>query len=286
MLFILTLTWGSSFIMIKKSLLEFSPYEIGSLRILISGAVLAAIGIPALLKMTKKDIFYTSIVGLCGGVIPLFFFPIAQTHISSSLAGVLDSLVPLFVLILGFLVYGTRFKTSQVTGVLIGFIGVISLVFFAELNEGNNQFVYAILPILACLSYAISALLIREKLMHVRAIHLTSAMLTLWIAPAFLALWLMGTFSSHQDSEIVLSSLGFISILAIMGTAVAIIIYNKLIQDTGAIFASTVSYLLPVVAVLWGLYDGEEFTFWYILSGSMILVGIYLIQKKDVKKPM
>lgn len=286
LLTILSLTWGSSFILIKKSLFTFSPYEIGSLRLLIAGILLSFIGIPTLRKLDRKSIFYIGITGLCGSVIPLFLFPIAQTHISSSLAGVLDSLVPIFVLLIGFIFYNLKPKISQVFGVILSFFGATTLIFFNDSNTEDSHLLYAILPIIASITYAISTLLIRDKLMHINTIELTAAMFTLWIPPAIISLMFLGTFTHHTSNPHFWSSLGYIGILAVMGTTLAVIIYNKLIQETSAVFASSVSYLLPVLAVIWGIIDGEEFTPWYIFSGILILIGIYLIQEKKEESPL
>src|SRR5690554_4393857 len=138
LLTILSLTWGSSFILIKKSLFTFSPYEIGSLRLLIAGILLSFIGIPTLRKLDRKSIIYIGITGLCGSVIPLFLFPIAQTHISSSLAGVLDSLVPIFVLLIGFIFYNLKPKISQVFGVILSFFGATTLIFFNDSKDRKS----------------------------------------------------------------------------------------------------------------------------------------------------
>lgn len=283
LLTVLALTWGSSFILIKKSLLGFSPYEIGSLRLVISGVLLSFIGIPALRRLDRKSIAYIAIAGFCGGVVPLFLFPIAQTHISSSLAGVLDSLVPIFVLLIGFAFYGVKTRISQVFGVILSFFGASTLVFFSETNTEETQFIYALLPVIASITYAISALLIRDKLMHISSVELTAVMFTFWAVPAFISLFFMGTFTGHEATSQTWTSFGFITILAVMGTTLAVIIYNKLIQETTAVFASSVSYLLPVLAVIWGILDGEKFTPWYIFSGVLILIGLYLIQEKKVE---
>ena len=286
LLIVLALTWGSSFIMIKKSLLEFSPYEIGSLRVLISGIVLSFIGIPVIRKMSKKSIFYVAVAGLFGNFLPLYLFPMAQTHISSSLAGVLDSLVPIFVLIVGFLFYGVRTQISQVFGAIIGFFGAATLMFFSESNTEETQIGYALLIVFATVCYAIAALIIKDKLGHLTSIELTASMFTMWAVPALVILTSTGFFGAHESTPEVWTAFGFVSILAIVGTTIAIVIYYKLIQDTTPIFASSVSYLLPILAIMWGLLDGEKFSPWYIFSGALILIGVYLIREKKAKPRM
>lgn len=286
LLVILTLTWGSSFIMIKKSLLVFSPYEIGSFRVFISGLLLSFIGIPVLRRIDKKTLWYILLAGLFGNYVPLYLFPLAQTKIDSSLAGILDSLIPVFVVILGFLFYRIKPKISQILGVILGFIGAASLIHFSDSSGGNANIAYSMLIVLACISYAVSALLIKNKLAHLNSIDITSSMFTIWAIPAFFMLLFGGTFSSTELNDVTYRAFGFISILSVMGTALAIMIYYQLIQKTGPIFASSVSYLLPIVAVMWGILDGEVFNSWYLLSGLLILTGINLISEKDdIAKP-
>lgn len=286
LLIVLALTWGSSFIMIKKSLLEFSPFEIGSLRVLISGIVLSFIGIPVIRKMKKKTIFYVAVAGLFGNFLPLYLFPMAQTHISSSLAGVLDSLVPIFVLIIGFMFYKVKTQISQVFGAIIGFFGAATLMFFSESNTEDTQVGYALLIVFATVCYAIAALLVKDKLGHLTSIELTASMFTMWSIPALIILTSTGFFTAHESTPEVWTAFGFVSILAVVGTTIAIVIYYKLIQDTTPIFASSVSYLLPILAIMWGLLDGEKFSPWYIFSGALILIGVYLIREKKAKPRM
>lgn len=286
LLIVLALTWGSSFIMIKKSLLEFSPYEIGSLRVLISGIILSFIGIPVIRKMSKKSIFYVALAGLFGNFLPLYLFPMAQTHISSSLAGVLDSLVPIFVLVIGFIFYGVKTQISQVFGAIIGFFGAATLMYFSESSTEETQIGYALLIVFATVCYAIAALIIKDKLGHLTSIELTASMFSMWAIPAFIILISTGFFTNHESTPETWTAFGFVSILAVVGTTIAIVLYYKLIQDTTAIFASSVSYLLPILAIIWGLLDGEKFSPWYIFSGALILIGVYLIREKKAKPRM
>src|SRR5690554_7609924 len=145
LLTIIALTWGSSFILIKKSLLVFTPYQIGSFRVAISGLILAYFGIPVLRKMNKKTLKWIFITGFFGNFLPMFLFPIAQTKVSSSLAGILDSLVPLFVLVFGFLIFGIKSKTLQVLGAVIGFVGASMLMYFSEASSEESNLGYALL---------------------------------------------------------------------------------------------------------------------------------------------
>ncbi|UPS92844.1 DMT family transporter [Bizionia sp. M204] len=282
LLLVITLTWGSSFMLIKKSLVAFTPYEIGAIRIVGSGILLAIIGIPAIKKMTKKTLLWVAIVGFFGNFLPMFLFPIAQTQVSSSLAGILDSLVPVFVLIFGFLLFGIKSKMTQVIGAVIGFLGAASLIYFSDANTEGSQFGYTMLIVLAGASYGINAVVITERTSEVKAVELTAAVYTIWAIPAMVILYFTGFIQNFEMKPEYVEPLGYLGFLTIFGTAIAMLLYYKLIQNTSAVFASTASYLLPVVAVIWGIIDGEKFTIWYVFGGILILIGIYLIREKKV----
>jgi len=280
LLLFISITWGSSFILIKKSLLVFTPYEIGAIRVVGSGLILASIGIPALVRMKRSTLLWVIIAGFFGNFVPMFLFPIAQTQVSSSLTGILDSLVPIFILAFGFLFFGIKSKFSQVIGAIIGFIGAASLIIFSEGNSEESQFGYALLIILGGASYAVNSLIVKEKIPELDAIKLTAAVYSFWAIPAGIILYFTGIIQNFEMKENYIEPMFYMAFLTIFGTAIAMLLYFKLIQNTSAVFASISSYLLPIVAIIWGILDDEEFSFWYILSGILIAIGIYLIREK------
>lgn len=280
LLLFISITWGSSFILIKKSLLVFTPYEIGAIRVVGSGLILASIGIPALVRMKRSTLLWVIIARFFGNFVPMFLFPIAQTQVSSSLAGILDSLVPIFILAFGFLFFGIKSKFSQVIGAIIGFIGAASLIIFSEGNSEESQFGYALLIILGGASYAVNSLIVKEKIPELDAIKLTAAVYSFWAIPAGIILYFTGIIQNFEMKENYIEPMFYMAFLTIFGTAIAMLLYFKLIQNTSAVFASISSYLLPIVAIIWGILDDEEFSFWYILSGILIAIGIYLIREK------
>ncbi len=284
LLSIMALTWGSSFILIKKSLLVFTPFQIGAFRVALSGLILASLGISAMRKMPKKDLLWVILAGFFGNFLPMFLFPIAQTKVSSSLAGIINSLEPIFVLMLGFLIFRIKSKPTQVMGAFIGFLGAATLLYFSEVSTQESQIGFTLLMVFASASYALSALIIKLKLQHVKSIQVSSSVFTFWMIPSLIILLFTDFFNVSFSSD-ALEALGYLSFLSIFGTAIGIILFYKLIQDTSAVFASTVSYLLPIVAVIWGVIDGEQFNFYYLLGAILILIGIYLIREKK-KKPI
>lgn len=282
---ILSLTWGSSFILIKKSLDVFTPYQIGALRVAVSGLLLMAVGFPALRKMPKKTLAWTITAGAFGNFIPMFLFPLAQIRVSSSLAAILDTLVPAFVLVLGFFLFGIRSRLIQIVGAVVGFIGAATLMYFLETDTVESHSGYAMLVVLATACYATSALIVTQKLQHVPSMQLSGGVFTFWMFPSIIILISSGFFHQFEGSTAQWKGLGYLSILAVFGTAIAMILYYQLIKATSAIFASTVTYILPVIAVIWGLLDGEHFTAWYVLGGLLIFLGIYFISKKKAANP-
>ncbi|MBO3098610.1 DMT family transporter [Gelidibacter pelagius] len=279
---VISLTWGSSFILVKKSLLGFSPYEIGAIRVAISGLLLGFIGLPAIFKMPRKTLFWVIVAGFFGNFLPMFLFPIAQQKVSSSLAGILDALFPMFVLAFGFLFFGIKSRWSQVLGAVIGFLGAASLIYFSEVNTDSSQFWYAMIVVLAGASYGINALLIKEKIPNLSSIKLTAAVFTFWAFPSLVILFFTNLFQNFEWNSERTEAMGYLGFLSIFGTAVAMSLYYKLIQNTSPVFASSVSYVLPIVAVIWGVLDGEKFTFWYLIGAVLIAIGIYLIREKKI----
>lgn len=279
-LILLSITWGSSFILIKKSLEAFSPYQVGAIRVTVSGLIFMGIGFPALKKMDRKTLSWVVLAGALGNFIPMFLFPLAQTKVTSSLAGILDTLVPMFVLILGFIFFKIRSKMIQWIGVIVGFIGATSLMYFSNTSSGGSDAGYAMLIVLATISYAGAALIVNHKLFHVPSLQLSAGIFTLWMFPSVVILLFSGIFTGFDKVETDWTGIGYLAVLSVIGTAMAMVLYFKLIKITSAVFASTVTYVIPLIAVFWGIVAGEKLNAWYALGGILILAGIYMVQEK------
>ncbi|MGB6094158.1 MAG: DMT family transporter [Moheibacter sp.] len=282
LLLILTLTWGSSFIMIKQSLKAFHPMQVGALRLSIAGLALVGFGIGSFKYIPKKLIKWVVIGGCLGNFIPMFLFPFAQQKVSSATAGILDSLVPIFVLIFGFLIFGFKSSKTQILGAIIGFGGAFLLIKNGGTKE-SSDFLFSMLIVLATIFYGLNGLIISKYLSELPSFRLSAAVFTIWLGPSLVILGFSGFFNEFTASSEQLRGLGFVAILGLIGTATAMILYYKLIQMTSAIFASTVTYLMPVIAVMWGFLDGEKLTWLHICGGMLILIGVYLIQVKTEK---
>lgn len=285
LLIIIAITWGSSFILIKKTLPVFNPYQIGAFRAGVSGLLLAFIGIPALMRMTKKDIAWIALSGLFGNFLVVFIFPFAQREVSSSLAGIINALDPIFTLIIGALLFGIRNKIIQYLGAIIGFAGAIVLVYTSGSDSSNSQYLYILLLIIGAALYAISALIVEKKLAHIKSTELASSIYTIWMIPALLILTFSGFFTDIDYSQTeTLQALRNLIFLTVVSTTFVMFLFFRLVQDTSAVFASTISLLLPVIAVFWGILDGEKVTIWYALGGILILIGVYFIRDKKQEK--
>lgn len=283
-LFILSLTWGSSFILIKQSIKVYDPIQVGALRLCIAGLALVFFGVQNFKYIPKKLMPWVIVGGALGNFIPMFLFPIAQQKVSSSMAGILDSLVPIFVLIFGFLLFGIKSRWSQILGAVIGFIGAVILVSDDGHGQTNDLF-NSFLIVLATIFYGINGLIIGRYLTSIPSFKLSSVVFTIWFGPALVILGFTGFFSEFEGTVEQWKGLGFVSVLGLVGTATAMILFYKLVQQTSAIFASVVTYLMPIVAVIWGIVDGEKLTWIHGVGGILILVGVYLIQmapKKEV----
>ncbi|MGI9527344.1 MAG: DMT family transporter [Weeksellaceae bacterium] len=283
LLLILALVWGSSFILIKNAVAVFTPYQVGGLRLVIAGLSLMIIGIPALKRLPRKTIQWMLVAGFFGNFMPMFLFPMAQVKVSSSLAGILNSLVPVFTLIFGYIIFKISHTRLQIIGAILGLIGANLLMYFSN-GGGDKQsnFLYALLIVLATTAYALSGLIVKAKLNHVKSLELSAGMFTLWFVPGIVILIISGFFSDFESTEVQWRGLGYVSILAIVGTAIAMIMFYKLIQQTTAVFASSVTYLMPIVAIGWGLLSEESFNLWFVLGGLLIFVGIYLIRERNL----
>ena len=285
LLVILSLTWGSSFILIKQSLVSYSPMEVGALRLTIAGLVLIYFGIRNFKYIPKKLMPWVVVGGCMGNFIPMFLFPIAQQKVSSSMAGILDSLVPVFVLIFGYLLFVIRSRWTQVLGAMIGFMGAIILI--GNNGDGSSSDLFhSFLIVVATIFYGLNGLIVGRYLSGIPSFKLSSVVFSIWLAPALLILGFTGFFAEFRATPEQLKGLGYVSILALVGTAAAMILFYKLIQQTSAIFASVVTYFMPVVAVFWGILDGEKLTLIHVLGAILILLGVYLIQLKPRNKPI
>ena len=276
----LALIWGSSFILIKKGLMGLSALQVGSLRIIFAAIFLLLIGFRSLSKIPKEKWKFIAMTSLFGTFIPAFLFAIAQTEIDSSVTSILNSLTPLNTLVLGALVFGVGFERRQVWGVVIGLLGSLLLVFNGAMNHPNQNYYYAILVIIASICYAVNVNLIKKFLSDLSPVSITTGNFLVLLFPSLAILYFTG-FSEVVQVEKVQHAVVFIMILGVVGTGIANIVFFKLIQMSSPVFATSVTYLIPVVAFFWGLLDNEMLTSVQFIGAFIILIGVYLSAKKN-----
>jgi drug/metabolite transporter (DMT)-like permease len=277
----LSLTWGSSFILMKQGLKAFSSDEVAALRIGIAFLFLLPLQVLYLKKIDLKQTWKGLILmGVFGNLIPAFLFTKAETQISSSLTGMLNALTPLFTILVGVIIYKTPILKFQVLGVIIGLAGAIMLLGFGESSEHSSNLSYSLLVVLATLCYAISVNGIKKHLTGINSV-IASVWAFTFIGPlALIYLFSATEFTVHVTSENGPAAFGYICILGIAGTALSVIAFNRLIKQAGTVFASSCTYLIPVVAIGWGLYDGEVVTPVQLISIVVIIAGVWIINKK------
>lgn len=283
-LLLLSLIWGSSYILIKKGLYGFTPFQLGAVRVVLSAVVFFIIGGKTLRNIGRKEWKWVAISGLIGSFIPVFLFAFAQTEIDSSIASILNSLVPLFTIIVGFLFFNTIFSKKQIFGVIFGLLGAILLILIGGAINPSQNYWYALLVVLATVGYAFNANIIKTKLKTLSPLTIAVGNFSVMFLPAVIVLIFSGFFQAKViQGEFFVSSLGYVLILVALGTCLAKVMFNKLIQISSAVFSVSVTYLIPLVGIFWGLLDGEKFVFKQLLAALLILLGVYLINRNRIK---
>ena len=280
-LFLLALTWGSSFILIKKGLLGLSPFQLGSLRTVMSSLFIFIIGFKSLKTIQSHQWKWIILTGFIGTFFPSFLFAFAETEVDSGIVSILNSLVPLNTVLIGLAVFKITSTKIQVFGVILGFVGASMLIFNSMELHPDQNYLYAGFVILATVMYASSVNIIKRYLQDVKPIAIATGNFVAIIIPAILVLSFSNFFTTETfQNDTIYISIGSVAILSLFGTVMAKIIFNSLIQISSPVFASSVAYLMPLVALLWGLLDGEVFGINQGLASSLILLGVYLVNKK------
>ena len=281
---ILAIIWGSSFILMKRGLEAFSFEQVAALRLTIAFACMLPIGWKYLRTIKKQNLIYMFIVGVFGNGFPAFLFTLAETEVSSSIVGVLNATVPIFTLILGVIFFHSKIKSSQIVGVTVGLIGAIWLMFpNGFIIEGAVNFKYASLVLIATFCYAISANTIKRFLQDVPSVKVTTIGLGFAGIPSSIYLFSTDFTTRIAEHPLGWSSFGYTFLLAFFGTSIGVVLFNELIKKSSAIFASSVTYAIPAIAILWGVLDNEDLLFQQILAVIIIVLGVYLVNKSQKK---
>ncbi len=276
---ILSIIWGSSFILMKLGLETLSPYQVATLRMLSAGIVLIPFALEGFKKIPKEKLGYVILSGLIGSFFPAYLFCIAETKIDSSLAGILNALTPLFTISVGLFFFQLQASRQKIIGVLVGFVG-LCLLFLAQKNISLENFSYAFLVLIATLLYGINVNMVGKHLHDTGSMNIAAVAFTFLIIPCLVILYFTGYFSMDLFSKPILKSSGSAFLLGFGGTAVATVLYYKLVKSAGGLFASTVTYGIPFVAVFWGVLGGESINLLQCGCMGIILLGVFLANKK------
>ena len=280
-LVLLAFVWGSSFILMKKALVGLTPIQLGALRILIAGLFLLLIGFKSLKEIKRKHYKYILSTALLGTFFPVFLFAFAVKGIDSSIASILNSLTPFNTFLIGVFAFGLTFKKRQLLGIFIGLLGTVLLILKgADLNPNQNYW-FSILVVIASIGYALNVNIVKKHLSDISALSIVTGNFLLLVIPASIVLFFSGFFTSFGFTETKISALGYITILAVLGTGIAKVFYNKMVHLASPVFASSVTYLIPIIAVFWGVLDGEKLSLIQLVAGFIILLGVYLVNKKN-----
>ncbi|MBW2937036.1 EamA family transporter [Aureisphaera sp. CAU 1614] len=283
-LFILSLIWGSSFILIKKGLVGLTDYQLGSLRIVLTSLFLFSVGFKSIKQIQKKHWFWIAVSGFVSSFFPPFLFAMAQNHIDSGVASILNSLTPLATVIVGIFMFRILSTKRQIVGVFIGLAGTVLLILAGVEFNNNQNYLYSSLIIIATIGYALNVNIIKKHLTDISALAVTTGNFLFIFLPALVVLFYTGFFETILQSREMQISAIYVGILSLFGTAIAKVLFNKMIQISSPVFASSVTYTMPIVAVLWGVFDGEQFGILQIVAAAIILFGVYLSNRRAEKK--
>jgi drug/metabolite transporter (DMT)-like permease len=279
---LLAIIWGSSFILMKEGLKAFNPYQVASLRMLSAGIILLPFAFKAIQQVPSNKLVLVIFSGILGNFIPAYLFCIAETQIDSSLAGILNSLTPMFTIIVGVLFFNVETNFAKVIGMIIGFIG-LSVLLAAGKNMSFHNLSFASLVLLATLFYGINVNIVGRYMQQLGSLNVASIAFAFLIIPSALVLYFTGYFNNDFTNPTVLRSLAASSVLGVIGTSIATILFYYLVKQSGMLFGSMVTYGIPVVAVAWGLLDGESLSGIQIGCLGLILVGVWIVNRGHLR---
>ena len=285
----LAIIWGSSFILMKKGMYDsegnvlYTSNQVAAFRILFASVFLSPIAIRSLSILNRKNFLPLLVVGLCGNFFPAFFFTFAETKLNHSLVGVLNSTTPIFTILLGILFFQMKVTYWHVLGILVSTLGLFGLLGIGADLSLSDSGIYIVAVLLATVCYATSLNTIKRYLTSIPPIKLTSLAFFLVLLPALIiTIFVFPTDEAKWDSAHQ-KGIGYILILGIIGTSIAVILFNRLIQVSSAIFASSVTYLIPIIALLWGVVDHENVNWIQVISMLIIIAGVLMINFSSVK---
>ena len=280
----LSLIWGSSFILIKKALVGLEADQLGSLRIIFSSIIIILIAWKRLSKITRLEWKWITISAFLGSFFPAFLFAFAEKEIDSAVASIINSIVPLNTVIIGMVLFNIRSTKRQIIGVLIGLAGTYMLIMSGIKLNPDQNYLYSGFVILCSFLYALNVNIIKKYLQHLSALTITVGHFAVIIIPALIVFYFSDFDLNSLKNQETIDSIIYVLILAVFGTALAKILFNKLIKISSPVFASSVTYSMLIVSIFWGLVDGEKFSIYQLIATIIIILGVLLTNKKSIPK--
>ena len=280
----LSLIWGSSFILIKKALVGLEADQLGSLRIIFSSIIIILIAWKRLSKINRLEWKWITISAFLGSFFPAFLFAFAEKEIDSAVASIINSIVPLNTVIIGMVLFNIRSTKRQIIGVLIGLAGTYMLIMSGIKLNPDQNYLYSGFVILCSFLYALNVNIIKKYLQHLSALTITVGHFAVIIIPAVIVFCFSDFDVNSLRNQETIDSIIYVLILAVFGTALAKILFNKLIKISSPVFASSVTYSMLIVSIFWGLVDGEKFSIYQLIATIIIILGVLLTNKKSIPK--
>ncbi|QYA24586.1 DMT family transporter [Gramella sp. MT6] len=282
-LIILSVVWGSSFILIKKALIGLTAMQVGSFRIIFAALFLILVGFKSISRLSLRQWKWIILSGFLGSFFPVYLFAYAETEIDSAIASILNATTPLLTLIFGALFFRSVFSQNKITGVIVGLLGTAGLILSGASINPDQNYMYSLLVIMAAGCYAMNVNILKTRMSDITPLGIAAGNFSVLLIPALILLYTTGFFELQAYTTKIELSIIYVAILGIIGTGVAMIIFNKLVQISDPVFTTSVTYTIPVVALGWGILDGEVFSFWQLVSALVILIGVFIVNRsKDI----
>lgn len=277
---VLSVIWGSSFILMKLGMKELTAVQVAAIRILSAGIILLPFAWKSVKMIPRNKMGYVVASGFFGSFFPAFLYCLAETRIDSSLAAVLNSFTPVFAIIIGVSFFQMQITREKIIGVIIGFIGLVLLPFASKGGVDLTDVSYSLLILLATVCYGINVNMVARHLKEVESLRIASLAFAIWAIPSFIILAASGFFHLPLHETSFLQSVSASAVLGIFGTAIASVLFYMLVKSAGTIFASLVTYGIPFIAIVWGLIFNESVTILQVVCLGIILAGVYLVNRK------
>ena len=285
---VLCIIWGSSFKLMHDSQKGLTASQIAGLRIFAAGLVFLPFAIFNIKKIPRSKIGLVILSAVFGNLLPAYLFAIALMHLDPPVAGILNSLTPICVVIVGIGFFKDKISQQKINGVLVGFIGLVLLTLLPPLMKGENIFSgnmsYSLLIVLATLLYGINVNLVGHYMKGLNAVHVATVSLSFMLIPTSIALWQQGFLDVNFHDVIVQNAILESAGLGIAGTAIATALFYILVKQAGGLFASLVTYGVPFIALLWGIYDHNKITWVQPVCLCIILLGVYMANRPERQK--